>query len=352
MQRRIAKQIMVGSAAVGGGSPVTVQSMTNTDTRDSVKTVEQIQRLTEAGCEIVRVAVPDDEAAAALSSIKKQITIPLVADIHFDHRLALRALESGVDKLRLNPGNIGSQAHVREVAAQARDRGVPIRIGVNSGSLPQWAVESYGRTPEAMVEAALSHVGLLENVGFSDIIISMKATNIDWTVRAHELIADRTPYPLHVGITEAGTAWFGTIKSACGLSALLTRGLGDTLRVSLTADPLEEVRAGWAILKALNMRQRGPLFISCPTCGRTQIPLLEIAEAVEKRLSHIATPLTIAVMGCAVNGPGEAREADLGIAGGDGMGLVFRRGKVLRRVSEESLVDALVEEAERFEVGD
>lgn len=349
MQRRTAKQVMVGSTPIGGGAPIAIQSMTNTDTRDAAATAAQIQELTAAGCEIVRVAVPDEEAAAALPRIKEQIEIPLVADIHFDYRLALLALEGGVDKLRINPGNIGKQAHVREVAAQAKDRGVPIRVGVNSGSLPSWAIEAYGRTPEAMVEAALHHVGLLEKADFTDIVISMKATDIDWTVQAHELIAHRTPYPLHLGITEAGTAWFGTIKSACGLSALLSRGLGDTLRVSLTADPVEEVRVAWAILMALRIRQRGPLFISCPTCGRTQIPLQDIAEAVEKRLSHITAPLTIAVMGCAVNGPGEARDADLGIAGGSGVGLLFRRGQVIRRVSQEELVDALVEEAERLE---
>lgn len=343
--RQNTRQVMVGNVPVGAGAPITVQSMTNTDTRDVVATIAQIEALASAGCDIVRVAVPHQQAAEALSSLVKQSPIPVVADIHFDHRLALRALEAGVHKLRLNPGNIGSESRVREVVQAAKERQVPIRIGVNSGSVSQPLLDRYGRTATAMVESALEHIAIFERLDFQDIVVSLKSTDIAMTVEAYEELSQRVSYPTHLGITEAGTKWFGTVKSAAGLGALLSRGLGDTLRVSLTADPVEEVKVGWAVLSSLGLRQRGPVFISCPTCGRTEIDLEGIAEEVEKRLSDYPLPITIAVMGCVVNGPGEARHADLGITGGKGVGLVFRHGQILRRVPEGELVDALVAEA-------
>lgn len=346
--RERTRQVLVGGVPIGGGAPITVQSMTNTDTRDAEKTLEQIGALAEAGCDLVRVAVPDQRAAEALFSIVSHSPIPVVADIHFDHRLALTALEAGVHKLRLNPGNIGSEQKVREVVQAAQERQVPIRIGVNSGSIAPNLVEKYGRTAHAMVESALEHVAIFEKLQFFDIVISLKSTDIAMTMEAYEELSSRVPYPLHLGITEAGTLWYGTIKSAAGLGALLSRGLGDTLRVSLTADPVEEVKVGWAILSSLGLRQRGPVFISCPTCGRTEIDLEGIAKEVENRLSDFPLPITIAVMGCVVNGPGEASHADLGITGGRGVGLVFRHGKILRKVPEEELVDALVEEAHKL----
>lgn len=343
--RQTTRQVMVGDVPVGAGAPITVQSMTNTDTRDVAATATQIEALASAGCDIVRVAVPDMQAAEALFSLVKHSPIPVVADIHFDHRLALRALEAGVHKLRLNPGNIGSEDKVREVVQTAKERQVPIRIGVNSGSVSPSLLDRYGRTATAMVESALEHIAIFERLDFHDIVVSLKSTDIDMTVAAYEELDRRVPYPTHLGITEAGTKWFGTVKSAAGLGALLSRGLGDTLRVSLTADPVEEIKVGWAILSSLGLRQRGPVFISCPTCGRTEINLEGIAEEVEKRLSDYPLPITIAVMGCVVNGPGEARHADLGITGGKGVGLVFRHGQILRRVPEGELVDALVAEA-------
>lgn len=343
--RHSTRQVMVGDVPIGAGAPITVQSMTNTDTRDSAATTEQIEALASAGCDIVRVAVPDQQAASALESIVAHSPVPVVADIHFDHRLALEALRAGVHKLRLNPGNIGSEAKVLGVVKAAQERQVPIRIGVNSGSVSKPLLERYGRTATAMVESALEHIAIFERLNFHDIVVSLKATDIDMTVEAYEELSRRVSYPTHLGITEAGTKWFGTVKSAAGLGALLSRGLGDTLRVSLTADPVEEIKVGWAILSALGLRRRGPLFISCPTCGRTEIDLEGIAGEVEKRLSDFPLPITIAVMGCIVNGPGEARHADLGITGGKGVGLVFRHGQILRRVPEEELVDALVAEA-------
>ncbi len=345
MKRRITKVVNVGSLSIGGGEPIAIQSMTNTDTRDVKSTEKQIQRLVEAGCEIVRLAVPDESAALALKQIKSRSAIPIVADIHFDHRLALLAMENGVDKLRINPGNIGSEKKIAEVVSVAKERQIPIRIGVNSGSLSKRSVEKFGRSADAMVESALEHVAILENHGFSDIVISMKATDIAQTLAAYKIMSDRVEYPLHIGITEAGTKWFGTIKSAAGLGAILSHGIGDTIRISLTADPVEEVKVAWALLSALEIRRRGPVFISCPTCGRTEIPLLDIAKQVEERLSTLQTSLTIAIMGCPVNGPGEAREADLGIAGGQGVGVIFRKGTIIRKVPEDQLVDALVAEA-------
>jgi (E)-4-hydroxy-3-methylbut-2-enyl-diphosphate synthase len=322
--------------------------MTNTDTRDTAATLGQIQALAQAGCEIVRVAVPDERAAEALKTLVLHSPVPLVADIHFDHRLALLSLEAGVHKLRLNPGNIGEVRKVQEVVRAAQERQVPIRIGVNSGSIARHLLDKYGRTATAMVESALEQVAVLERLNFHDIVLSVKASDVELTVQAYEQLSQRTSYPLHLGITEAGTKWFGTIKSAAGLGALLSRGLGDTLRVSLTADPVEEVKVGWAILSALGLRQRGPTFISCPTCGRTEIDLEGIAQEVENRLSDFPLPITIAVMGCVVNGPGEASHADLGICGGKGVGLVFRRGQIVRKVREDELVDALVAEANKL----
>lgn len=343
------RRVRIGSTAIGGGAPIAVQSMTNTDTRDVDATVAQITALAGAGCDIVRAAVVDQEAALALGKIKEKIQIPLVADIHFDYRLALIAIEQGIDKLRINPGNIGSRPKVEAVVKAAEANQVPIRIGVNSGSLADWAVEKYGHTPKAMVESALEHVKILEDFGFTDIVISLKATGVPFTIEAYELISKLVDYPLHVGITEAGTKWFGSIKSAVGIGALLAAGIGDTIRVSLTGDPIEEVKVGWAILQALELRFRGPVFISCPTCGRTKINLEKISEEVEEKLSNLTKPLKIAVMGCEVNGPGEAKQADLGIAGGNGVGLIFRKGKVIRKVAEEELVNALVAEALKLE---
>ncbi len=342
--RRKSKMIKIGNVAVGGGAPVTVQSMTNTDTRNISATVAQISKLEKAGCEIIRCAVPDQQAAEALADIKKQITIPLIADIHFDYRLALISLQSGVDALRLNPGNIGSQANVRTVADAANDRKIPIRIGVNSGSLPKDILRRYnGPCAEAMVESAQRHIDILEKEGFDNIKISLKASDVNLMIEAYRMIAERNDYPLHLGVTEAGTLKRGLIKSAIGIGVLLQEGIGDTLRVSLTADPLQEVIAGWQILQALGLRWRGIDLISCPTCGRCQIDLISLAEQVENGLSEIGQPLKVAVMGCAVNGPGEAREADIGIAGGKGEGLLFRKGEVIRKVPENQLVGSLLE---------
>jgi (E)-4-hydroxy-3-methylbut-2-enyl-diphosphate synthase len=347
--RRVTRKILVGDVAVGGDSPVSVQSMCNTDTRNVAATVAQIGTLAEAGCEIVRCAVPDEEAARALAPICAKSDLPLIADIHFDYRLALLSLEAGVAGLRLNPGNIGERWKVEEVVKACSERAIPIRIGVNSGSLEKDLLEKYGHpTAEAMVASALGHIRILEDLNYREIKVSIKSSDVRRTVAAYRLLAEQVEYPLHIGITEAGTIWSGTIKSAVGLGAMLYDGIGDTLRVSLTGDPVEEVRVGWEILKSLELRERGPVFISCPTCGRCQIDLIRVAEEVEQRLHDLPCRLTIAVMGCVVNGPGEAREADLGIAGGKGQGLLFRKGQVLRRVPQGELADALVEEALRL----
>ena len=336
---------MIGGIAVGGGAPCSVQSMCSTDTRDTVATLAQIEQLAAAGCEIVRCAVPDAEAAAALGRIKLGSPLPLVADIHFDYRLALTALEEGVDALRLNPGNIGERWKVEEVVKAARERLVPIRIGVNAGSLEKELLAKYGHpTAEAMVESALGHVRLLEELGYDQIKISLKASDVMKTVAAYRLLAARVDYPLHIGITEAGTIFSGTIKSAVGLGILLAAGIGDTLRVSLTGDPVDEVRVGFEILKSLGLRRKGVNLVSCPTCGRCQINLISVAEEVERRLQGVDRNITVAVMGCVVNGPGEAREADYGIAGGKGEGLLFRHGEVVRKVPENELAEALVAE--------
>jgi (E)-4-hydroxy-3-methylbut-2-enyl-diphosphate synthase len=338
--------MQLGSVAIGGDAPVSVQSMCSTPTSDVAATLAQIERLAAAGCEIVRCAVPDEQAALALAAIRADCAMPMIADIHFDYRLAMMALQGGVDGLRLNPGNIGARWKVEEVVRACAERRVPIRIGVNAGSLEKDLLERYGHpTAEAMVESALGHIRILEDLGYGEIKVSLKASDIRRTVEAYRLLAVQVDYPLHIGITEAGTTWAGTIKSAVGLGALLYDGIGDTLRVSLTGDPVEEVRVGWEILKSLQLRQRGPVFVSCPTCGRCQIDLISVAEEVEQRLKDLPLAITVAVMGCVVNGPGEAREADLGIAGGKGQGILFRRGKVLRKVPQGELADALVAEA-------
>ena len=339
------KVIHIGDRVIGGGNPILIQSMTNTKTEDIQATVQQIRALTEAGCEIVRCAVPTMEAAEALREIRRQITIPLVADIHFDYRLALKAIESGVDKVRINPGNIGSRERVCAVADAARERGIPIRIGVNSGSREKPLLEKYGGvTAEALVESALSQAAVLEEMQFTDIVISIKASDVPLCVEAYELLSQRTDYPLHIGITEAGTPYDGTVKSAVGLGILLHEGIGDTLRVSLTGDPVEEIRAGKAILKAVGLRRGGVEVVSCPTCGRTQIDLITLAEQVTEMVRDMPLNLKVAVMGCVVNGPGEAREADIGIAGGIGEGLLIRHGEVIRKVPEDQLLEALREE--------
>ncbi|NHM27424.1 flavodoxin-dependent (E)-4-hydroxy-3-methylbut-2-enyl-diphosphate synthase [Desulfofundulus sp. TPOSR] len=349
MQRRYTRPINLGNVQVGGGAPVSVQSMTNTDTRDVRATLDQIHRLVRAGCEIVRVAVPDLQAARALKEIKAGCPIPLVADIHFDYRLALAALDSGVDGLRINPGNIGGRERVAAVVDAARKRRVPIRIGVNAGSLEKdLLAEHGGPTPRAMVESALRHIRLLEEMGYREIKVSLKASDVPVMIEAYRLLAREVDYPFHVGVTEAGTVRSGTIKSAVGIGALLAQGIGDTIRVSLTGDPVEEVRVGYEILKALGLRRRGIELISCPTCGRTCIDLERIALEVEERLSWVDKPLKVAVMGCAVNGPGEASHADVGIAGGKGFGILFRGGRIIGRVREQDLVDALVREVENI----
>ncbi len=326
-----------------------MQSMCSTDTRDTTATLAQIKMLADVGCEIVRCAVPDAAAAEALAQIKAQSPIPVIADIHFDYKLALRVLEGGIDGLRLNPGNIGEHWKVAEVVKAAAERKVPVRIGVNAGSLEKHLLEKYGHpTAEAMVESALGHIRILEDLQYQEIKVSLKASDVPKTVAAYRLLSQQVDYPLHIGITEAGTIFSGTIKSSVGLGILLHDGIGDTLRVSLTGDPVDEVRVGYEILKSLGLRQRGVNFVSCPTCGRCQINLIQVAEEVEKRLQSVNKPITVAVMGCIVNGPGEAREADVGVAGGKGEGLIFRRGEIVRKVKESELADALLEEINKL----
>ncbi len=346
-ERKMTKTISVGSVTVGGDSPVSVQSMCNTKTHDVEATVGQINALRQAGCEIVRLAVPDMAAAEAISAIKERTDIPIVADIHFDYRLALAAAERGADKIRINPGNIGGAENVRKVAETCRSRGIPIRIGVNSGSLEKPLLEKYGHPcPEALVESARGHIALLNRFDFDDICVSLKSSSVPLTVSAYRLASQELPYPLHIGVTETGTAWNGTIQSAVGIGTLLCEGIGNTVRVSLTADPVEEVKAAVAILKAAGMR-RGVRLISCPTCGRTNIDLIGLAHEVEKRISGIERDITVAVMGCVVNGPGEAREADYGIAGGKDCGLLFKHGQVLGTYPSDKLCDALIDLIEK-----
>jgi (E)-4-hydroxy-3-methylbut-2-enyl-diphosphate synthase len=350
MERRISRQVRIGSCLIGGGAPIAVQSMTNTKTEDAAATVCQILALEEAGCEIVRVTVPTPEAALALEEIKPQIHIPLVADIHFDYRLAIAAMEHGADKVRINPGNIGSEAGVRAVVERAAKDGIPLRVGVNSGSLEKKYIEKYGGvTAEGLAESALGQAALIEAFGYENLVISIKSSRVPMSIRAHEIIAERCDYPLHVGITEAGTVQSGSIKSAVGLGAILSRGIGDTVRVSLTGDPVEEIRVARQILRDLGLRKEGIEVISCPTCGRTSIDLIPLANAVEKMVQpYAAKNLTVAVMGCVVNGPGEAREADLGIAGGKGEGFLFRKGEILCRLPESELLAALEEELKKW----
>lgn len=338
------KQIIAGDVPIGGGAPVTVQSMTNTKTDNIADTTSQIMRLQEAGCDIVRVAVPDGAAARAVEAIKKRVRIPVVADIHFDYRLAVKAAEAGADKIRINPGNIGGEDGVRAVAEICRKKGIPIRIGVNSGSMEKDILAKHGGvTPDALLESAMNHVRLLNRFDFDDICLSVKTSDVRLTIDACRLLSQATAYPLHLGITEAGTEYMGIVKSSAGIGALLMEGIGDTIRVSLTAPPEREVKAGIAILKALGLRKNGVDLISCPTCGRTKIELISIAEEVERRLEKFERPLTVAVMGCAVNGPGEASRADFGIAGGNGEGVLFMKGRVVGKAPMDKLVDALIQ---------
>ncbi len=344
-RRNKTRSIKVRDLQIGGDAPLSVQSMTNTRTHDVKATLYQIHALEEAGCDIVRVAVPDMASADAIRAIRAQTGIPLVADIHFDWRLALQAMRNGVDKIRLNPGNIGHPDKVREVVEMAKTRQIPIRIGVNAGSLDKELMARYGGIcPEALVESAMSHVRILEALDFGEIILSVKSSNVPLSLATHRLLATRTDYPLHIGITEAGTPYRGTIRSAVGIGALLMEGIGDTLRVSLTGDPVEEVRAGTEILRSCGLLTGGLEFISCPTCGRTEINLIQIAEQVEAALEGVEAPLQVAIMGCAVNGPGEARDADIGIAGGKGEALLFRKGVVIRKIPEADVVEELVRE--------
>lgn len=346
---RKSKTVYAGKLPIGGGSKVSVQSMLNIPSTDITGSVQQAIALENAGCELIRAAIPDMDAVKLISAIKAAVHIPLVADIHFDYRLALEAVAAGIDKIRINPGNIGSDDRVKAVADACRQKNIPIRIGVNSGSLEKEILAKYGSpTPEALVESAMYHAALLEKFDFNDIVISIKSSNVDTMIKAYELAAESCDYPLHLGVTEAGTEHMGLIKSAIGIGSLLQRGIGDTIRVSLTADPLKEVTAGFDILKALNLNGSGVQFISCPTCGRTRIDLIGIANAAEKRLSSCKKNIKVAVMGCAVNGPGEAREADIGIAGGDGVGLLFKKGQIICKVPENELLDRLMIEIDKL----
>ena len=345
---RNSKQVRVGNVLLGGGAPVTVQSMLSVPSTDVAGSVRQALELERAGCDILRAAIPNKEAVALIPAIKEKVSIPLVADIHFDYRLALEAAAAGIDKIRINPGNIGEESRVKAVADTCRQKRIPIRVGVNSGSLEKHILAKYGGpTPEALCESALYHVSLLEKYDFDDIVISLKASSVDLTIRAYEQIAEKCEYPLHLGVTEAGTARMGLIKSAIGIGSLLQRGIGDTIRVSLTADPVEEIKAANDILRALDLK-KGVRFVSCPTCGRTRINLIALANQVEERLKDCRKPITVAVMGCAVNGPGEAREADIGVAGGEGEGLIFKKGKIVRKVPESRLLEELFHEIEKL----
>jgi len=345
--RKKTKEVRIGNLILGGNNPIRVQSMCSTKTSDVNATVNQIKKLEGAGCEIIRVAVPDMAAAKALKEIKEKISIPLVADIHFDYRLALESVKY-VDKLRLNPGNIGDKNQIKQVVDAAKARKIPIRVGINSGSLEKEIVYKHGNTAQAMVESALKHIKILEDLGFYDIIIAVKASDIQRTVEAYRLLSEKVDYPLHVGVTEAGTSFAGMIKSSVGIGALLLEGIGDTIRVSLTSDVVEEVKVGYEILKALELRIENPIVISCPTCGRTEINLVALANKVEERLKDIKKPIKVAVMGCSVNGPGEAKDADIGICGGKGMGIIIKKGKVIKKVLEKDLLEELMKEIENM----
>ena len=352
MERRKTRQISIGPVKVGGDAPISVQSMTKTDTRDIQKTVHQIRRLEEAGCEIIRVAIVDEEAARAITEIKKKIRIPLIADIHFHPRLALMAMESGADALRINPGNIGGRDRLKPIITEARDRFIPIRIGVNSGSLEKDLLKRFGgTTPEAMVSSVLRTIEWMEDLGFHLIKVSLKASDVLRTVGAYRLFSKKSDYPLHLGVTEAGKGSGAIVKSSIGMGLLLSEGMGDTLRVSLTGDPMDEVRVGYEILRALNIRKRGIEIISCPTCGRCEVDLTRLVEKVERAVKKITTPLTVAIMGCVVNGPGEAKEADVGIAGGKGVGVLFKKGKVGRKLKEKDFVSVLLSEIQEMTRG-
>lgn len=340
--------VKVGNISIGGNEKITVQSMTTTDTRDIASSVEQIKRLQCAGCDIVRVAVLDQEACGAIQEIKKQIQIPIVADIHFDYRLAIESIKNGADKIRINPGNIGGIDRIKEVVRVAKEYHVPIRVGVNGGSLPKDIVAKYGVTADAMVYSAIQNAKVLEDLGFYDIVVSLKASDVIKTIEAYTLMDKKTDYPLHVGVTEAGTKWIGTIKSSIGIGSLLAHGIGNTIRVSLTSDPVEEVKTGIEILKSLGLRKAGIKFISCPTCGRCRINLIEIASKIQQELQGVDKDITVAVMGCAVNGPGEAREADIGIAGGNNEALLFKKGEIIRKIKADNIVRELLEEIEKM----
>lgn len=343
------KKVFAGKVAIGGGAPISVQSMLCVPAHDIEGNTRQAKELENAGCDIIRVSVPDKESVKTLSAIKENVTIPVVADIHFDYRLALESVAAGADKIRINPGNIGDDGKVKLVANACKTAGVPIRIGVNSGSLEKSILAKYGSpTPEAMVESGLYHISLLEKFDFDDIVLSLKSSDVVKMYKAYELAAEKCPYPLHLGVTEAGTAEMGTVKSAAGIGGLLLRGIGNTIRVSLTDNPVKEVEAGKRILKALGLKKGGIKFVSCPTCGRTKIDLIGIAKEAEKRLSNCSKDITVAIMGCVVNGPGEAKEADLGIAGGDGCGVLFKNGEIIRKIPEENLLDELLAEIERM----
>jgi (E)-4-hydroxy-3-methylbut-2-enyl-diphosphate synthase len=349
MIRRKTRQVMVGNVPIGGDAPISIQSMTNTPTKDIFQTLEQIKRLEKAGAEIIRITVNDIEAANAIKAIKKGMSVPLVADIHFDHKLALMAIAAGIDKLRINPGNIGNEDAIKAVVNAAKAKNIPIRIGVNGGSLEKELLKKYnGVTPEALFESAYNHIKILEALDFHDIIVSIKASSIEKTILAYDLLADHVDYPFHIGVTEAGTKFKGTIKSAIGMGALLLKGYGDTLRTSLTADPVDEIPVCKEILNTLGLRNFGIRFISCPTCGRTQTDMIRMTELIEKETAHINKDMSVAVMGCAVNGPGEAREADLGVACGKNMGLIFQKGEIIKRVSEDEIVDTMVKMIEEF----
>ncbi len=346
--RRKTRQVTVGKLKIGGDAPISVQSMCSTDTRNVVATIEEIRQLEAAGCEVIRVAVPDDEAAAVLPQIKAAMTVPLIADIHFDHRLAVKAAET-VDCVRINPGNIGAWWKVQEVIKAVNERGIPLRIGVNGGSLERPLLDKYGwPSPEALAESALNAVHALEDVGFTNMKVSLKASDVHHAIDAYWLFAHQSDYPLHIGITEAGTAMTGAVKSTMGLGYLLSQGIGDTLRVSLAANPVEEVKVGFEILKSLELRHRGINVIACPTCGRVEIDVVKLANELEKKLGHIKTPLNVSVLGCVVNGIGEGKEADIGIAGGEGKGILFKKGKLVRKVPIEELMDTLIEEVEQM----
>lgn len=342
-------RVKAGNVEIGAGAPVSVQSMLNTPAHDIKASVEQAKRLEEAGCQIIRAAVPDKEAVSLIPALKEAVSVPIVADIHFDYKLALDCVFAGVDKIRINPGNIGSDDRVKAVADACRSKGVPIRIGVNSGSLEKSILAKYGHpTAEALCDSALYHASLLEKFDFTDIVLSMKSSSVPTTVKAYELASQRCDYPLHVGVTEAGTEYSGIIKSAAGIGSLLLHGIGDTIRVSLTADPVREVVAGVELLKSIGLREGGVKFVSCPTCGRTKIDLIGLANEVQSRLATINKDITVAIMGCAVNGPGEAREADIGVAGGDGCGLIFSKGEILYKVPEDKIVESLISEIEKL----